>query len=104
MRPRALIVGIAVLACPGALAQEGPKPARATIEDLSWLAGNWVMTAGGTIVEERWTPPAGGAMLAVLRTSAAIDWRPSSSSGSSRATPGSSTLRSRTAGRRPSSS
>lgn len=46
-----------------------PTPARAAIGDLSWLAGAWVGTrsAGGSI-EERWSPPLGGAMLAVSRT------------------------------------
>lgn len=48
-----------------------PKPAKATIADVSWLAGNWVGTrgtAGTTTIEERWGPPLGGAMLATSRT------------------------------------
>jgi hypothetical protein len=48
-----------------------PTPAKSTIGDLAWLAGNWVGTRGaeGTIsIEERWSPPLGGAMLAVSRT------------------------------------
>ncbi|MBX3356297.1 MAG: hypothetical protein KF724_11445 [Phycisphaeraceae bacterium] len=48
-----------------------PTPAKATIGDLFWLAGAWVGTRGegGAIsIEERWTPPLGGAMLAVSRT------------------------------------
>lgn len=46
-----------------------PTPAKAAIADLSWLSGAWVGTrsAGGSI-EERWSPPLGGAMLAVSRT------------------------------------
>ena len=32
------------------------------------MAGTWIGTDGGVTVEERWTPPAGGAMLAVSRT------------------------------------
>jgi uncharacterized protein DUF6265 len=48
---------------------QGQRPrARATISDIAWLAGTW---AGGTkpvTNEERWTPAAGGAMLAVSRT------------------------------------
>jgi Domain of unknown function (DUF6265) len=48
-------------------AQDRRSPARVTIGDIAWLAGNW---SGGTnpVSEERWTPPAGGAMLAVSRT------------------------------------
>lgn len=48
-----------------------PAPAKATMDDLKWLAGAWVGTrgAGGTTsIEERWSPPGGGAMLAVSRT------------------------------------
>jgi hypothetical protein len=46
-----------------------PAPARATIGDLDWLAGAWVGTrSSGSSIEERWSPPLGGAMLAVART------------------------------------
>ncbi|MCG3132301.1 MAG: hypothetical protein FLDDKLPJ_03134 [Phycisphaerae bacterium] len=48
-----------------------PTPAKAAIGDLTWLAGAWVGTrgTGGAIsFEERWSPPKGGAMLAVSRT------------------------------------
>jgi hypothetical protein len=48
-----------------------PEPARAAIGDLAWLAGAWVGTRGAqgtTSIEERWSPPLGGAMLAVSRT------------------------------------
>ena len=50
-------------------AAEAPLPqARAGIADLAWLARPWVGDAGPVRVEERWTPAAGGAMLAVSRT------------------------------------
>ena len=44
--------------------------AAATIADVAWVAGTWVTepTAAGPTTEERWTPPAGGAMLALSRT------------------------------------
>jgi hypothetical protein len=48
-----------------------PTPAKATIGDIEWLAGAWVgkMGAEGTrSIEERWSPPLGGAMLATSRT------------------------------------
>lgn len=48
-----------------------PAPARAAITDMAWLAGAWVGTRGTngtTSIEERWSPPLGGAMLAVSRT------------------------------------
>jgi hypothetical protein len=48
---------------------EMPKPAMATIHDLAWLAGAWVGTrSSGSSIEERWSPPLGGAMLAVSRS------------------------------------
>ena len=63
------LVTLAVAACTSAAAQSpvtaGPK---ADIRDLQWLEGTWVGTSGPTRVEERWTPPEGGAMLATSRT------------------------------------
>lgn len=48
---------------------EMPTPAKATIADLDWMAGNWIGTKStGSSVEERWSPPLGGAMLAVSRS------------------------------------
>jgi Domain of unknown function (DUF6265) len=48
--------------------QDRAAPARGTIADLAWLAGDWTGTLGRASIEERWTPAAGGAMLAVSRT------------------------------------
>lgn len=46
-----------------------PTPAKAKIGDLQWLAGAWVgKRSSGSSIEERWSPPLGGAMLAVSRT------------------------------------
>lgn len=48
-----------------------PAPAKATTADMAWLAGAWVGTrgaGGATSIEERWSPPLGGSMLAVSRT------------------------------------
>jgi hypothetical protein len=43
-------------------------PARASISQMSWLAGAWNGASGPVSFEERWTAAAGGAMLAVSRT------------------------------------
>ena len=43
-------------------------PAAGRVSDLSWLAGRWVQDSSGTSIEESWSAPAGGAMLAVSRT------------------------------------
>jgi hypothetical protein len=48
-----------------------PTPAKIAggVSDLAWLAGAWVGTrSSGSSIEERWSPPLGGAMLAVSRT------------------------------------
>lgn len=46
-----------------------PTPAKASIQELAWLSGAWVGTrSSGSSVEERWSPPLGGAMLAIART------------------------------------
>lgn len=46
-----------------------PTPVVAKIESLGWLAGDWVGTRStGSSNEERWSPPLGGAMLAISRS------------------------------------
>ena len=45
-----------------------PAPAKAAMGDIAWLAGAWVGTRGAASIEERWSPPGGGAMLAMSRT------------------------------------
>ena len=54
----------------------GPPPppvaptqkAQATMAHVAWIAGVWTGAMGSSTLEERWTPPAGGSMLAVSRT------------------------------------
>ena len=43
-----------------------PTPAR--LGQLDWLGGTWIGVTGASTFEERWTPPEGGAMLAVARS------------------------------------
>jgi hypothetical protein len=50
------------------IVQAQRPPARAALADLAWLTGNWSGRNGASELEERWTKPAGGAMLAVSRT------------------------------------
>lgn len=46
-----------------------PQPAKATIVDMEWLAGNWIgKKSTGSSIEERWSPANGGSMLAVSRS------------------------------------
>jgi hypothetical protein len=66
----ATIVFLAVVLGPlgDARAQVGKAAARSSLTPLTWLAGTWSGGDGPVTFEERWTPPAGGAMLAVSRT------------------------------------
>lgn len=61
------VVGVLVVALAGGAAARQTTPVP-SIEALQWLEGTWVASVGATRFEERWTPPAGGAMLAVSRT------------------------------------
>ena len=55
-------------AMPAPLARPDVVSAPATIGDVAWIAGEWEGLVGTSTVEERWTPAAGGAMLAISRT------------------------------------
>lgn len=78
MTPDGLIVRVSTDS-PGSTEQVGlyrlpqdipmPTPAKATIADVEWIAGAWVgKRSSGSSIEERWSPPLGGAMLATSRT------------------------------------
>ena len=62
------VIFVAVLVCGVSGASMQVKPAKASIADVAWIAGAWTGSAGPVSLEERWTAPAGGAMLAVSRT------------------------------------
>jgi Domain of unknown function (DUF6265) len=55
-------------ALPEPNAASAPPKAPATIAQVAWIAGVWVGTNGQISSEERWTPVAGGSMIAVART------------------------------------
>jgi hypothetical protein len=62
---KGVLVAVVLLALSAGAQAQPPQPVRASISQLTWLTGAW---AGGGNMEERWTPAAGGAMLAVTRT------------------------------------
>jgi hypothetical protein len=64
-----VIAAAATLGAPGALwAQPSAKPpAKATLNDIAWIAGHWTGTGMGGVSEEMWMPPAGGVMLGSFR-------------------------------------
>jgi len=59
------VMGAVVLA---AAVRAQSVPVRASISQIAWLAGAWAGGGGAVVLEERWTPAVGGAMLAVSRT------------------------------------
>ena len=68
MKSAGIAFALGVFSVASLAARPGDPPARASIAQVAWLAGSWSGDAGTAKVEERWTPPAGGAMLAVSRT------------------------------------
>jgi hypothetical protein len=44
------------------------QKASATLAQVAWISGVWVGTRGTSTLEERWTPSAGGSMMAISRT------------------------------------
>ena len=44
------------------------RAATARLAQVAWIAGAWSGAMGSSVIEERWTPSAGGSMLAVSRT------------------------------------
>jgi len=68
MQTKTLFALVLAALATSAAAQTVRPPAKATIAQIAWIAGTWSGGGGGATFEERWTPPAGGAMLAVSRT------------------------------------
>jgi hypothetical protein len=66
MKSLIVVIGLSMLAA-SPRDQAGPA-VRASISQMAWLAGTWSGGGGPISIEERWTPAAGGAMLAVSRT------------------------------------
>ena len=45
-----------------------PTPAAATVDQLAWIAGAWTGTLGDRTIEQHWTAPLGGSMIAMYRS------------------------------------
>jgi hypothetical protein len=62
-----------LLAGPVAKAQGQPAPpasiaAKATVDQLAWVAGAWTGTLGDRIIEQHWSAPLGGSIVAMYRS------------------------------------
>ena len=49
-------------------AQTQSVPAKATIDQLSWVAGAWTGTLGERTIEQHWSAPLGGSIIAMYRS------------------------------------
>jgi hypothetical protein len=58
------LLAFAVLA--GTAGAQTPA-ARPTLQDFSWLAGQWRIESGDRVVDEQWMAPAGGLMMGMAR-------------------------------------
>ena len=47
--------------------KEGETSPKASLDNLSWIAGHWRGEAFGGIAEEIWSPPLGGSMMFVFK-------------------------------------
>ena len=45
-----------------------PAPAKATIDQVAWIAGQWTGTLGDRTIEQHWMTPLGGSMVAMYRS------------------------------------
>jgi hypothetical protein len=74
-RTRPLLAAATVLATFVAAAGEPPPPhaprpaIAASLADVAWLAGDWVVETGETYSEEWWSAPAGDSMVGAWRLS-----------------------------------
>jgi len=50
------------------LATPAAAQRKASVQQLSWLAGCWRQTAGARVVDEQWMTPRAGVMLGMSRT------------------------------------
>jgi hypothetical protein len=66
--PRTITTAYRRTAPPADIPAAAAAPLEAKIAQIEWLGGTWIGTTGTSTFEERWTPPAGGSMLAVART------------------------------------
>lgn len=69
---RALSAAVCVLligsGAAGAAQPPPPTPAKATVDQLAWVAGAWTGTLGDRTVEQHWSAPLAGSIIAMYRS------------------------------------
>ena len=69
--PASVLCGIAVMATVATVSAQPPAPAspvKASVEQLAWVAGAWTGTLGERTVEQHWSAPLGGSIIAMYRS------------------------------------
>ena len=65
------LCGIATTVAAATAAAQAPAPSapvKATVEQLAWVAGAWTGTLGQRTVEQHWSAPLGGSIIAMYRS------------------------------------
>jgi hypothetical protein len=77
---RTVLCGLMLVQAAGALAQPAPAPApgpvaapgaapiTATVDQLAFVTGAWTGTVGDRLVEQHWSAPRGGSIVAMYRS------------------------------------
>jgi hypothetical protein len=61
-------IGAAVHAQQPAPAGAGSTPVKATVDQLAWVAGAWTGTLGDRTIEQHWSAPLAGSIIAMYRS------------------------------------
>lgn len=71
-RSRAAGVALCLFALSGGTAARAqapaPAPAKATVDRLAWVAGAWTGTLGDRTIEQHWSAPVAGSIVAMYRS------------------------------------
>jgi hypothetical protein len=65
------LCGLAAMAAAVTVSAQAPAPAapvKATVEQLAWVAGAWTGKLGQRTVEQHWSAPLGGSIIAMYRS------------------------------------
>ena len=66
---RAAAAAVLVFVTPLVLRAQAPSaPIKASLDGLSWIAGAWTGTLGERTVEQHWSAPLGGSIVAMYRS------------------------------------
>lgn len=65
---RAVTCGVLLAAGPAVMHGQTTPPARATVDQLAWVAGAWTGTLNDRTIEQHWSAPRAGTIIAMYRS------------------------------------